>query len=105
MSVYSEDVCTELNEKTDKLLLMLERSNIREYVQLLQRPWKLVYLNFIAGLARGFGVAIGLTIIASIFLMFLSYLANLNLPLIGTFIAKIVRIVNKQLVDLPRYSS
>ena len=64
---------------------------------LLQNPVRLILLNFLGGLARGFGIAIGLTIIASLFILFLSRLASLNLPIIGKYIAEIVRIVHQQL--------
>lgn len=75
----------------------MERANLAEFMQLVQNPVRLIFLNFLSGLARGFGIAIGLTIIASLFLVFLSRLASLNLPIIGKFIAELVRIVNQQL--------
>lgn len=75
----------------------LERANLSEFMQLIQNPVRLILLNFLSGLARGFGIAIGLTIIAGLFLLFLTRLANLNLPIIGKFIAELVRIVNQQL--------
>lgn len=66
-------------------------------MQLIQNPVRLIFLNFLAGLARGFGIAIGLTIIASLFIVLLTRLASLNLPIIGKYIAELVRIVNEQL--------
>jgi hypothetical protein len=79
------------------LAAKFDRSYLAEYVSLMQRPFRLMFINFLAGLARGFGIAVGLTIVASIFVIFLSYLANLNLPIIGDYIAQLVRIVNQQL--------
>jgi hypothetical protein len=75
----------------------LERANLGEFMKLLENPLRLILLNFLSGLARGFGIAIGLTIIASIFLVLLGRLASLNLPVIGQYIADLVRIVNQQL--------
>jgi hypothetical protein len=75
----------------------LERANLAEFMKLIQNPVRLIFLNFLAGLARGFGIAVGLTIIASLFIVFLTRLASLNLPIIGRFIADLVRIVNEQL--------
>lgn len=75
----------------------LERLNLVEFMKLLQNPVRLILLNFLSGLARGFGVAIGLTVVASIFLILLTRLASLNLPIIGSFIADLVRIVNYHL--------
>ncbi|NLW49179.1 MAG: hypothetical protein GXY86_17830 [Firmicutes bacterium] len=75
----------------------MERANLAEFMQLVQNPVRLIFLNFLSGLARGFGIAIGLTIIASLFLLFLTRVASLNLPIIGKFVAELVRIVNQQL--------
>jgi hypothetical protein len=75
----------------------LERANLAEFMKLVQNPLRLIFLNFLGGLARGFGIAIGLTIVASLFIVFLTELAKLNLPIIGKYIADLVRIVNQQL--------
>lgn len=75
----------------------LERANLAQFMELVQNPVRLILLNFLGGLARGFGIAIGLTIIASLFLVLLTRLASLNLPVIGKYIADLVRIVNQQL--------
>jgi len=75
----------------------LERANLAQFMELVQNPVRLIFLNFLGGLARGFGIAIGLTIIASLFLVLLTRLASLNLPVIGKYIADLVRIVNQQL--------
>jgi Na+-transporting NADH:ubiquinone oxidoreductase subunit NqrD len=80
-----------------KVEAKLERANLAEFMNLIQNPARLILLNFLSGLARGFGVAIGLTIIASLFLVLLTNLANLNLPVIGKYIANLVRIVQQQL--------
>jgi len=71
----------------------MEKMKLAEYVQLLDHPWRLMYINFIAGLARGVGIAIGFTILGAMVLYFLRILVMLNLPLIGNFIAEIVRMV------------
>ncbi len=80
---------------------VLMRYNIEGLVDLLSKPFRLVYLNFIAGIARGFGIAIGLTLITAVFLSVLAKIASLNLPIISNFIARIVRLVNEQLSTLP----
>ncbi|MDD4237970.1 MAG: DUF5665 domain-containing protein [Desulfotomaculaceae bacterium] len=71
----------------------IEKMKLAEYVKLLENPWRLLYVNFIAGLARGVGIAVGFTILGAVLLYFLRKLVVLNLPLIGGFIAEIVRMV------------
>ncbi|MFD1176076.1 DUF5665 domain-containing protein [Paenibacillus puldeungensis] len=75
----------------------LEKSRIAEYTQLLNRPWRLIWLNVLSGTARGVGVAIGFTFFAATIIYILQILGALNLPIIGDYIADIVRIVQRQL--------
>jgi len=82
-----------LQDKINNLSVSIEKMKLAEYVSLLEHPWRLMYINFIAGLARGVGIAIGFTILGAVVLYFLRILVMLNLPLIGDFIAEIVRLV------------
>jgi hypothetical protein len=83
----------EIEKKIDDIALNLEKSKIGEYVDLINNRKKLLYLNFIQGLARGFGMAVGFTILGALVVYFLQRLIKLNIPLIGSFIAEIVNIV------------
>ncbi len=97
MTILNRRMAKSLYNKINEVERKLERANIAEFMRLLHKPARLIYLNFLGGLARGFGIAIGLTIIASLFLVVLTRLAELNLPVIGEFIANLVRIVNQNL--------
>ena len=85
-----------LTAQLEKLVHHLESFRIAEYMDLLERPVKLILINFIAGLARGLGIAIGATVIFAVLLNFLQSLIVLNLPGIGDFIAEIVHIVEQK---------
>lgn len=82
-----------LNTRLDKLVSHLETLRIAEYVELLQRPLRLLAINFIAGIARGLGIALGATVIFALVIELLRRMIVLNIPGIGDFIAEIVRIV------------
>ncbi|MEW6724853.1 MAG: DUF5665 domain-containing protein [Bacillota bacterium] len=75
----------------------MEKMKLAEYVKLLDHPWRLLWINFLAGVARGFGTAIGFTLLAALFLYLVQRAFILNLPIIGHFIAELVRIVQEQL--------
>lgn len=83
----------ELESKVEKIALILEKAKIAEYVKLMTKPKKLLINNFIAGVARGLGTAIGFTILGAIVLYMLRQAVLLNIPIIGNFIAEIVKIV------------
>lgn len=75
----------------------MERMRLAEYIEMLENPTRLLYINFLIGLARGFGTAIGFTVLAALVIYFLQKIILLNIPVIGEFIAEIVNIVQTQL--------
>lgn len=86
-----------LEDKVSTLATSMERMKLAEYIELLNNPWRLFWVNFLAGLARGVGIAIGGSLLVALLLYLLSQIAVLNLPLISDFIAEIVRLVQVQL--------
>ncbi|MDK2823941.1 MAG: hypothetical protein PWQ67_737 [Clostridia bacterium] len=86
----------------EKLATDMEKMKLAEYIELLNNPRKLLWINFIAGVARGLGTAVGFTILFAIFLYFLQKLVLLKLPLISDFIADIVRMVQNN-ARAPKY--
>ena len=91
------EILEEIHVLTQKLGILLEKSQIREFTNLMHSPRKLIWLNVLGGIGRGVGIAIGLTVITALILYFLQLLGALNIPIIGDFIADIVRIVQQQL--------
>jgi len=90
-------VIADLAEKVEKLTRSMEKMKLSEYVKLLDRPWHLLYLNFVAGIARGFGMAIGFTLLGALVIYMLQRSFLSNLPIIGRIVAELVRIVQRQL--------
>jgi len=80
----------------DKIAAHLEKANFGEYAELLLRPWKLMWINFMAGLFRGLGMAVGMTVVFAVVIYVLaSVLSNfIQVPIIGKFIADLVDFVN-----------
>jgi len=83
--------------RIEGLLTLMERHSLAELVELYRSPRRMLFLSFTSGVARGFGIAVGFTIIGALFLYLLGRLAMLNLPIIGEFVAEITRIVQGEL--------
>jgi tetrahydromethanopterin S-methyltransferase subunit F len=81
----------------NKIAQQMERTQIADYIDLLNSPGKLISRNLLAGVARGVGLAIGLTLFTVVILYILRMLGALNLPIIGDFIADLIRIVESDL--------
>lgn len=86
-----------IEQRLIKVTNDLERTQIADYIDLMNRPMKLIWRNLLAGVAKGVGTAIGWVFLATFVLYILQMLGKLNLPIIGDYIADIVRIVQSQL--------
>lgn len=88
---------TEIKKQLNKMSEMMEKMKIADYVELMQSPYRLLWLNFVGGLARGFGMAVGFTLLGAIVIYILQRAVFLNLPIIGNIIAHIIKIVQENL--------
>ena len=84
-----------INEKIDKINNVLERSNIIELSYIIGSKKEILKRNLIAGVARGVGIGIGVTVVTAAIILLLRRLIMLNIPVIGDYIADIVDIVEK----------
>ena len=87
--------------RIDRRLKRLERALIRmrleEILPALSNPKRMAWTNFLGGLARGLGIAIGFSVLGALLIMLLQGIAMNNIPVIGDFIAQIIRIVETKL--------
>ena len=81
----------------DKISDYFQRARLADYVDLMQKPRRLIYLNFISGVAKGFGFAVGFTLLGAILIYILQKILVLNLPVISDIIAEMVKLVQLKL--------
>lgn len=84
-------------QRMDGYLERLERLRLPEYVRYLEDRRRFLLMQFLGGVARGLGTAVGFTILGAVVVMVLQGLAQRNLPVIGDFLAEIVGIVQRRL--------
>jgi hypothetical protein len=84
-------------DAVDALERHFEAMNVRAYVDLYERPLRLIGLSFLSGLARGLGAGAGFLILGALLLYLLRETFWRNLPLIGGVIAHLVLIVQEQM--------
>lgn len=89
-----------LKLKLEQTIEGFNKAGLAEWVELFKNPRRLIMINLASGISRGVGIAIGFTLVSALIVVFLSYLARLNLPIIGEFIANVVRIVDLELRGL-----
>ena len=84
-----------LNNNLEKLNNMLQAMNAREIVYILGSKKEIILRNLYAGIFRGIGVGIGVTLISAAIIKILQNIVTLNIPVIGEYVSDIVDIVQK----------
>ena len=85
-----------LNSSIEKLSEILEQGNFAELTYILGSKKEIIKRNLMAGIFRGVGIGIGVTIISAILVMLLQKIVTLNIPVIGEYISDIVEIVERR---------
>ncbi len=86
----------ELKEMKDSLVWLngyLAKMHMGEFVTLMNKPWYVMRVNFLAGLARGIGFAVGFSILGAAVVLLLQKMQVLNIPVIGDWIAQILQYI------------
>ncbi|HAX62137.1 MAG TPA: hypothetical protein DCX95_06270 [Elusimicrobia bacterium] len=108
---YSEIIMSEEKENIEKKLERsatqiknMVSSEFRDILDFVKKPWKLIWVNFLIGIARGVGLVIGMTILGAVLVAMVFFVLNkmVNLPVIGSYIAQIIAEVKRQLASIPR---
>ncbi|MGN0745507.1 MAG: DUF5665 domain-containing protein [Aristaeellaceae bacterium] len=84
-------------KRMEEHLRALEQLQLTEYLRYVQDTRRLMRTQFVSGLFRGMGMAVGFTILGAVLVVVLQALAQRNLPVIGDFLAQIVAIVQSRL--------
>lgn len=75
---------------TTKTSRIIAWAVLRDYLYYLTDSKRIIKNNFLAGLFKGMGSAIGFLLLSGILLYFLTLLASKNLPVIGDLLQEIV---------------
>ena len=86
-----------LREVAEQLSRTMEKTRIAEYVEYLNHPARLLWTNFLIGIARGLGSTIGLAIILAVILYVLQKVIMLNLPVLSDFTSRFIQMVMENL--------
>ena len=82
-----------IQKQLEEMNRKLEAIKFNEYVELMGNTRKLLWKNFMAGIFKGIGSAIGFTILGAVVLFLLQKIVLLNIPIIGKYLKDILDIV------------
>lgn len=86
-----------IEERLDELLRRLEKTGFEEYLLYLSDRRRVFWRSFLSGVARGFGLAIGFTVLGAAVIALLQRLIVDSMPNIGSFLADMIRIIQTKI--------
>jgi hypothetical protein len=76
-----------------ELVKAFEAAGVVEYLEYLQSGKRIMWTNLRAGIAKGFGITLGMTVVLGIFIWILTKLVDL--PVVGEYFEEAERYVNE----------
>ncbi len=95
VSVSERHKLTQLEKLADRL----EKMRLGDYITNLNKTSRVIWLNFVSGIARGVGLTIGATLVIAIIFKIISALVSMNVP----YLSDIMKDVQQTLES--RYSA
>lgn len=92
--VQKEEIKRDQEIESPELVKKFDFWGIKDFIAFLRNPTKIFFLNLLAGIGRGLGFAIGFTILAALVILILR--RAVSVPVIGSYIAKILEFVEAQ---------
>lgn len=83
-----------LNKETltqaEQLLQRLDNAGLTEYVKLSQKTGRILWLNFLSGIARGLGFSIGATLVLTVVYKILARIISMNIPYLTDLLQQVM---------------
>lgn len=83
--------------RLEHMIRRMEALHLDAFLRYVHDWRKRLLFDFLSGIARGIGFSIGFSILGALLLYLLRNIALSNLPVIGEFLAQLVRIVENNL--------
>lgn len=86
-----------MTERTDTgqtdaelLLQRLDNAGLAEYLKLSQKTGKILWLNFLSGVARGLGFSIGASLVLAVLYKVLARIISMNIPYLTDLLQQVM---------------
>lgn len=76
--------------QAELLLQRLDNAGLTEYVKLSQNTAKILWLNFLSGIARGLGFSIGATLVLAVVYKILARIISMNIPYLTELLQQVM---------------
>jgi len=89
------DVTSRIEATVERISEKVEKMRTLDYVFFVDHPYKRIWHNFVNGVARGVGSAIGFSVVFALIIMILEWIGNINLPIISELVNFILGLTEK----------
>ena len=86
-----------LTRRLERIVSRMEQIQLDAYLRYVNNWKRRLFSEFMNGVMRGIGFSVGFTILGALLIAVLRQIALSNLPVIGRFLAKLVRLVESNL--------
>ena len=83
--------------RLERQIQRMEAMHLDAFLRYVHDWRRRLFFDFLSGIARGVGFSIGFSVLGALLLYLLRNIALSNLPVIGEFLAQLVRIVENNL--------
>ena len=80
----------EAQAQAELLLQRLDNAGLTEYVKLSQKTGRILWLNFLSGIARGRGFSIGASLVLAVVYKILARIISMNIPYLTELLQQIM---------------
>ena len=80
----------EKQAQAELLLQRLDNAGLTEYVKLSQKTGRILWLNFLSGIARGLGFSIGASLVLAVVYKILARIISMNIPYLTELLQQIM---------------
>ena len=94
MNLFDSD---RVADRLERIAQRMEHMHLEAYLRYVRNWRKRLWMDFLSGVFRGIGFSVGFSILGALLIYVLRNIALANLPVIGRFLAELVRIVENYL--------
>lgn len=71
----------------------IEKMRLGDYIDNMNHPWRVIWLNLLGGISRGVGLTIGATLVIALLFKLLGALIAMNIPYLTGVLQDVVQII------------
>ena len=87
-----------VKQMPNKALRLQRRREVEQYITYLASPGRILWTNFLAGMARGVGFGVGVAILGAIIVPWLKQVDFSHMPFLGELAREVARLLESRLM-------